>query len=442
MIKRFSDFLNETTLKNNPAIPSDYMDEYTEFMTQKYEGEHPREFMSNINKMIQLQHGHEKELEEIAKKIVKNFYGTILDDVNFDVKIVEPGDQEQIEMSQKISFEKEPNFEIKKSGDESTKLEIDKRKIVNNIIQGESFNTFKLFQLMKDDVDEVNPELSKLYNKVVDDSYTLYWRLPEESQVRMVKDLPQFGNYFEVKYNDDNVTIKVRALDMAALVHEMVKGVYELIAHRGIPEDKEMAEVVLKHTDTYWDEIEDLRYGPKISSDIRDFINKNPKINTYPNLREFVFGYMVDSQILPTEEFLNLINGILNNTREARTTIDEFVENAINEIRSYEEEPEQESEPTEEELPDIDFQELVNAPKPVPNKPVPDSPMVVSKSPEDYSKLTEPEFKTKYGELERELNKAFDSDDMNKAKEIGKEINRLKSIFQSKYNKEFVPRKV
>ena len=434
MIRRFSDFLNETTLKDNPSIPSEYMDEYTKFMTQKYEGENPQEFMSNINKMIRLQQGHENELENIAINIVKSFYGTILDDINFDVKIVKPGDKEQIEMSQKISFEKEPNFEIKKSGDEITKLEIDKRKIVNNIIQGESFNTFKLFQLMKDHIDEINPELSKLYNKIVDDSYTLYWRMPEEPQVRMVKDLPQFGNYFEVKYDDNNITIKVRALDMAALVHEMVKGVYELIAQRGIPEDKEMAEVVLKHTDTYWDEIEDLRYGPKIASDIRDFINKSPNIDKYPNLREFVFGYMVDSQTLPTTEFMELINGILTNSSEAREKINEFVEMAISEITNYEQEPDYEQ---EEELPDINIDDLFNKPK-----PVPDEPKVVSKSPMDYSKLTEPEFKTKFAELERELNKAFDSDDMNKAKEIGAEINRLKSTFQTKYNKEFVPRKI
>jgi hypothetical protein len=401
----------EATLKD--SLSKEYLDEYTQFMTQKYQGQLPQEFMQSVVKMFQLQSGNEEKLENIAKKIIFDFYGSILDDVKFDAKIVEPGDDEQIEMNKNISFEKEPNFEIKKQEDIPIKLEIDKRKIVNNIIQGESYNTFKIFQLAKNDINKIDPELSDLYGKIIDDSYTFYWRLPESQQVEMMKNNPQFGNYVQIIYND-GITIKVRALDMAALIHEMVKGVYELISLRGIPEDKEIAEVVLKHTDTYWDEIEDLKYGPKIASDIRDFLNKNPKINDYPNLREFVFGSMVDPKITSNEEFIELIKGILTNSNEARKKIDRLIDLSIEEIRNYESSIESETN-------DIDFTKYFTRPEK-----------------KNYSNLTEIEFKSEYDKLEIQLNNSFDVNDMDNVRNISSEMKKLKNEYKKKYNKELV----
>jgi len=436
-MKTFKDFLLEATLKGNPSFSNDYLDDYTEYMMQRYQGQFPREYMQTINKMMNLQNGHEQQLENIAKEIIKEFYGSILDGIELDVKIIKPGDDEQMEMGSKLSFQKPPNFEIKKIEDEEIKLEIDKRKIINNIIQGESFNTFKLFQLAKDDVDRINPELYELYNKIIDDSYTLYWRIPEEQQVEMAEQAPQYGNYFQVIFGEQDeqegeedeqeqeqssVTIKVRALDLASLIHEIVKGVYELIAIRGIPSDAEIAQIVLTNTDTYWDEIEDLRYGPKIASDIRDFINKNTKIGDYPNLREFVFGSMVDPKITSNQEFIDLIKGILTNTTEARQKIDELVDMSIEEIKNYEN-PENV----------VDFQKYFDKPTSEPTKP--------EQTPEkDYVKLTEPEFKTEYSKMEIELNKSLDDNNMNKVKVISNEMKKLKDEFQKKYNKEFVPR--
>ena len=45
-------------------------------MTQRYQGEFPREYMQTINKMMNLQNGHEQQLENIAKEIIKEFYGS------------------------------------------------------------------------------------------------------------------------------------------------------------------------------------------------------------------------------------------------------------------------------------------------------------------------------------------------------------------------------
>jgi len=463
MKTKFKDFLLEATLKGSPAFSNDYLDQYTQFMRQRYQGQAPREFMQSLDRMMRLQTGHEPELEDIAKRIIKEFYGSILDGIELDTKIIKPGDDEQMEMSSKMSFDKPPKFEIKTVEDEEIKLEIDKKKIINNIVQGESFNTFKLFQLAKDEIDEINPDLYELYNKIVEESYTLYWRMPEQQQVDMIRNAPQYGNYFQLVYKEDvlndeedendeqkepldkggDVTIKVRALDMAALIHEMVKGVYELISQRGIPQDREISQIVLTNTESYWDEIEDLRYGPKIASDLRDFMNQNPKTNTYPNVREFVFGYMVDPNIIPNDEFIELIKGILTNTPEARRTIDSLIDKSIEELKDYDEQPKEIEEPKEETdeegLPDIDFSQYFKKPQ-TEVKPEPESKPEIKKL--DYTKLTEPDFRTEYAKMEIQVNKLLDDNDMENVKVVSSEMKKLKDEFQKKYNKEFVPRKL
>ena len=109
-------------------------------------------------------------------------------------------------------------------------------------------------------------------------------------------------------------TIKVRALDFVMIIHETVKGIYQLIASHSIPESEEAEKKIVKYTETVDDELEDLRYGPYIAKDIRDFINKNPKANKVKNVREFVYGELCQ---LPPKEFSELIKGDI--TRDYRS---------------------------------------------------------------------------------------------------------------------------
>jgi hypothetical protein len=84
----------------------------------------------------------------------------------------------------------------------------------------------------------------------------------------------------------------------------------------------------------------------------------------------------------------------------------------------------------EEPQPDYDFQKLFDKPT---EKPV-------EKGLNNYSKLTDSEFKTKYAELVVNINDALDNDEQEKVIQIGNEMEKLKSEYQKKYNKEFVPR--
>ena len=129
--------------------------------------------------------------------------------------------------------------------------------------------------------------------------------------------------------------IRARGVDFVMLIHEAVKGIYELIASRGIPEDTTLASNVFLNTETFEDEAEDFRYGPPIAAALRDFINANRKTNQYPNVREFVFGKMIE---MPAAEFLALMKEILMKTPGARTKVDRLIDEVVSELEGYESE--------------------------------------------------------------------------------------------------------
>jgi hypothetical protein len=92
------------------------------------------------------------------------------------------------------------------------------------------------------------------------------------------------------------------------------------------------------YANTGWmDEPQDWKFGPEIAADLRDFVNKNPKIDTYPNIREELWKVMIDRKTMPTEKFLELMRGILSETKEARIEIDILINQVIEKIKNEKE---------------------------------------------------------------------------------------------------------
>jgi hypothetical protein len=117
---------------------------------------------------------------------------------------------------------------------------------------------------------------------------------------------------------------------MVSLINETVKGIYELISANAIHPDPEAAKQIMQNTDTIADEFEDIKYGPFIAKDLRDYINNvlesYPKLKNIPNAREFVYGKIV---VLDAEIFLETIKEILDNDSAAEKTI----KNCIDEVK-------------------------------------------------------------------------------------------------------------
>jgi hypothetical protein len=384
MIKQFTQAVDEASLRDNPAIPGeggtegDYLSkvegrakERLEQLQRRHGQDIPR-FMGLVARAKQIQSGKESELEKLAERAIRLMYGSILEDVNLNIKF--PKEDEIKKKMENVQPEPPEMPQLKELKDLEIISEIQKRKIANNITQGEAKNTKLCLNLpeVRDGLiqilgQEQGTEYKEILNKITDIAGFFDWQIPMEVQLEMwTRDKSGFSGAVSVEWDTDKEedsddlaqkildeltdgpdlpeeaeelfaqtgpTINALGSDFAMLLHETVKGIYELIAAVAIPDDEESAETIIMNTDSLADEIEDLRYGPEIAADLRDFVNQFPETTDIPNLREHVFGKMMG---MPAKEFLELMYMILNEDEKAKEAVQEFIDEIAEEINKYE----------------------------------------------------------------------------------------------------------
>jgi hypothetical protein len=407
-MKSFQKFLEEVTIKGNPAIPGEDGKkpgdkDYLRDVESRAKGrlgisgrEHPMQFGGRLMQLLsqsqRVTRGREEELEELAKEIILQNYGEILDGVELDIKLVRSG-QQIAQFMQDCNSEQEDQEapQMRQIKDPATINKIHKAKLGNNIIQGEAKNTkhiiateevkdglIEIFGPQADQILDMWKEMSNLADK-------MDWIIPIEHKAGMMEQAPEgmagavsvdwkpkqkedqpkedededFASKIlndlanEEEPQEDDVEelqdefesmqprIRARGIDFPMLIHETVKGIYELIASVQFPSEGaseaeiQQAQTVKLNVSSFMDEAEDFRTGPEIAADFRDFINANSKA-THANMRAFIFGMLMDSNYISDEEFLKLFRGVLNGTPEARKKIDEMIDEVNQKLNQYE----------------------------------------------------------------------------------------------------------
>jgi hypothetical protein len=310
------------------------------------------------------------KIEELANEIIMGQYGSIIDSMNIemDMKLVDP-DELQNKKQEMGEEGEEPKYE--ESDDETLKDDVDKRKLVNVITQGSAKNTHRLIHLHKDKIDEVDESIFPLMDRLIKSQEAAEWlapNMPDPGQMIV----QQMNGYSDVSYeseedeeeveertqeidveallnNDEEETqeleenfedfsgkIKVvaRGLDLVILLHEAVKGIYEVLGAPSIPEfDTTRAENILANTDNPDNEFEDLKFGPRIRKDLLDWVNSNPKSRDLDDSFEYVWGAMVQ---MNSRKFLALFKDIIiNKSGRADRWLDETLTDIINDMEQY-----------------------------------------------------------------------------------------------------------
>jgi len=424
----------EAELKNNTGIPDGYFKKLVERGRALYghgpTGRDNSEMAQMMFAMFSIVRGHEDELTEIGKRVIMEQYGDILDGVTLDLKIVNPGDKEQVELAMETT--QPPEIETEDEDITHLRKDIDKRKMLNVLIQGESQNIHDLLYMVKDEMDAIDPDLFRLDLGVIKKDILLHWNdhldlqrameqtyqyanivkvtWPKEDyskkkEIKKPKDWKPDDDEEEEESGSEGPTITVRALMLSGLLHETVKGIYELIAAKGIEDDPEKMKRVMSQTDTLGNEKEDIQFGSFVASDLRNFVNKAIEsvsgASSVKNMREFVFGYLAE---LPADEFVEKMKGILEDTPEALQDMKITIKLLTQQIKGETAEwhASQQSEYT---------------PKPMPIQHTPQ----ISKEPEILKKQKK-YVEMSQGELNNLLNKALDTKDWPTATEIQKYI--------------------
>ena len=364
----------ETPLSNNPAFPNiqtgqvpqtfeqliaskrfkDVVDKVKRYTGQQnISGQNElmqlqTAMMRSVQTLFQIQDNNKEYLENLAVDLVRKEMGVRPDQLQYDAKLVGMG---QIDMSgfskegeEPDEEEVEQNFQQQEedvedfiTAFERFDIEKAKRRFINALIQGSSKKGHYMFELVRDELDRIDPRLLNLYGIVMSVNDLMYWVLPDE-MMDMMMSQSGVGGKEEVDIETDPPTVKARGLFFPILIHELIKGTMEVLGTQGLPDDPKQAEMVMASTDTLANEVWDLRLGPVIWE---KFLTAYPE-RLFDEDKKFIQSYLFARfSALSSDEFFNLAKMILRGDAKATSILDKMVTeivNHLNEVHSDDDE--------------------------------------------------------------------------------------------------------
>ena len=254
-----------------------------------------------IPEIIEAEKNHITTLEGIAVDMVTQAY-PIIDyaNIRIDAKIVTMGNIAIPPPSEEEESPPNPEF-----------LEA-KRRIINGITQGASIRGSFAFYLFKEYLDLLDDTLVDKYGEILKLSFGIY---DSEEAIAMLlamiaqnKNMP--GGESQMEYDEEaqQFVIKARAICFPMLVHEIVKGLYEIVGTQGFGKDKEQNKAVIGAVDKLSNEPRDFQYGKFIYDALNNLYGES-NIND-ARVRELFFTEVYK---LDEEEFVNFIENLINN---------------------------------------------------------------------------------------------------------------------------------
>jgi hypothetical protein len=273
-VTNFDEFLSEANLKGNLGIPgedpakkddpsylSNVRGRSAERLSDVKSRLNPGRFMEYVNAAHAEQAPYKKELEKLAEEVIRIYYGSILSNIKLDIKFPEQGELKQ--MMDKTKEDPDAR-NIEKLEDKGIKDEIERRKIGKNLVQGAGKNTKLILNLdetyngfVRIMGEEKARKYSDLLNKITDICDIFDWEIPDEHKIGYwrtgepsgvtdlkFKDEDEDANEFldSLKKDDEDYSEKkmeevvedikadiiARGKDYAMLIHETVKGIWNL----------------------------------------------------------------------------------------------------------------------------------------------------------------------------------------------------------------------
>jgi hypothetical protein len=304
--------------------------------------------MRGVQDLFAIQRNNKEYLENLAVDLVRKEMGVRPDQLQYDAKLVGMGEidmegfskegeePEEEEIEQNFQ-QQEEDIEDFITAFERFDIEKAKRRFINALIQGSSKKGHYMFELVRDELDRIDPRLLNLYGVVMSINDLMYWVLPDQ-MMDMMMSQSGVGGKEEVDIETDPPTVKARGLFFPILVHELIKGTMEVLGTQGLPDDPKQAEMVMASTDTLANEVWDLRLGPVLWE---KFLTSYPE-RLFEEDKKFIQSYLFARfSALSADEFFKLAKMILRGDAKATSILDRMVTeivNHLNEVHSDDDE--------------------------------------------------------------------------------------------------------
>lgn len=331
MGKRFSEVVN----RYKRAFDVDEIDTSTLMM----------EMMPMVHETMALESKHKKALEELAEKMIREEYDMPEDVVEIKVSL---SPNIVLEGTKKNPTPKSSDYQFENHDDMvNAKEEVYKRRFLNAMIQGAAKKTNHMFHMVDDELTDMDPRLLNRYSKVMSAADYMYYVIPK-------MDNGTSGGMVKVTFptsENPKAVIEAEAMIFPVLIHELVKGVMELLSAHGLPKDKKLGDYVIGKADFLAAEPWDMRIGPALWDRFTDCIDADDfhlKHQLYMELaskpvnefngcmREIMAGTNNGKKIvketmdtikmeLQEEEFNNAMNELNNKETKDYYTLDEIM---------------------------------------------------------------------------------------------------------------------
>jgi hypothetical protein len=260
--------------------------------------------MRLLPQVIKAEAPYKDYLEEIAKEVLENVYPIVKQSgITIDAKIVGPS---ALKLSQDDSpTEEEVEEFTQKSG-------IDKRRLINAITQGASIRGTKAYYVFDDILNTLDDTLLDSYSTIIGNAYGIY---DDDNAIAMMLAMMSQngaaqGGESSVDWDEEEGTlvIRARALIFPILIHELVKGLYEILSLQGFSADVEQNKQIVSKVDKVTNEPEDLRYGKFIYDALSKYVIESPY--NPAKIRELFF---MEIYKLPDSKFHEFVENSINN---------------------------------------------------------------------------------------------------------------------------------
>lgn len=265
--------------------------------------------MPLISDCMKLEDANKEKLQELAIEMIRKEYDMGEDDVEIIAELKRHIDISGIQKNPSPVRVENMEFDNHESV-QSANSEVYKRRFINAMIQGASKKGHHMFHLAEKELTNINPTLPNKYAKMM--------AAADYSYLTMDDSTPKgAGGVVKVEYVDGKPVIHAQAVVFPVLIHELTKGVMEILSAHGLPEDAKLTEYVMGKADYMNAEPWDMRIGAPIWErftnciDPKDFDKKH--------------HIYADLVALPTEEFNHVMREIMLGSKEGKDKVREIV---------------------------------------------------------------------------------------------------------------------
>jgi hypothetical protein len=278
-----------------------------------------KEQMKLVKEAMTIEADHKDDLENLAVEMIMEEFNIPEGSIKFEASLTNTIDSSDINEKPVETLDEEFNDTDEIS---NANAYVKKRRVLNAMIQGSAKSVNHMFHMVNEQLVDMNPKLPNTYKKMMSAADMMYYIIPDMD--RQIK-----GGRCDVDYSEDEngttiPVVKAQAMVFPVLIHELCKGVMEILSSHGLPNQENLTKYVIDKADFIQAEPWDMRFGPAIW---RKFCDCIPAEDF--NIKHYVYA---DVASMEPDEFNKVMKEVIAGTKKGKHIISEMVKSIKKEL--------------------------------------------------------------------------------------------------------------